>query len=466
MFSLFRGFLIVIVVACLRQVSCQDTIINYSKANELSSNDITTSFVDSRGIVWIGTNRGLNAFTGTTWHKIRHIENTSGKTKALGKVGTIYEDRNGYMWTSTKNGLFFYNKEYWIDFINDDEDYQVKHFFEDTQGRLWTTMEYSQDLKKDLGVVMINGTINMFDGSVWYEYDADVAGTASLNNADESDRYFTGIIEDTGGNIWLSSLESLYSYDGEDWNEYDSDEIDAKKIFALFKGNNDEIWLATESGVSRFSSGKWTNFNKTDRLTSKAIHILKMDPSGRIWAYTHSDHSPTGLNMFDGTGWTAFSEKDLHLKGAIKELLFADSAMLAFSGSGVSEFKAGKWLAYSRNSGLKDKKYELIKKDRFGRIWLVGNQSLYQLTGQNWESIYIPEDGWDAEIIFIDRRMSCWVGTKKNGIYRQTNDNTWIHYSEDNGLADNHIKDIFEDKRGNVWVVTNAGVTMFRVKTN
>ncbi len=463
MFSLFRGFLIVIVVACLRQASGQDTIINYSKANGLTSNDITTTFVDSRGIVWLGTNRGLNAFTGTTWHKISHIENTSGKTKALGKVEAIYEDRNGYMWTSTKNGLFFYNMEYWIDFINDDEDYQVKHFFEDTQGRLWTTMEYSQDLKKDLGVVIINGTINMFDGSVWYEFNADIAGSASLDNVIGSDRYFTGIIEDTSGNIWISSLDNLYSYNGEDWEEYSRDKIDAKKIFALLKGNNNEIWLATERGVSWYSSGKWTNFNKTDGLTNKAIHILKMDPFGRIWAYTHSNYSPTGLNLFDGSSWKAFSEKDIHLKRAIDELLFADSVVLAFSASGVSRFKAGKWLAYTRNSGLKDKKYNLIKKDRFGRIWLAGNQRLYQFTGQAWENIYTPEDDWDAEIIFVDRRMSCWVGTKKNGIYRQTNDNAWIHYSEGNGLADNHIKSIFEDKRGNVWVVTNAGVTMFNV---
>lgn len=434
----------------------QMSMASYTKDNELTSGEITTTFIDSKGIVWVGTNKGLNAFTGSKWYPISHIETKSGKTKAVGKVIEIYEDRNGFIWTSTNKGLYLYNHEYWVDYINEEsDDYMVKEFFEDSQNRLWTALEYTQDLKKDMGVVMINGTIHLFEKSSWFEYDVDVAGTARLHTADESNRFYTGFAEDDNGNIWLSSLEGLYSYNGEEWIEHEQEEIEAKIIFSLFRGKQDDIWIASENGVSRYSSGTWTNYKLG------IVHVLKMDPVDRLWAYTHSDYSFSGLNMFDGSNWNLYSVSDIDLKASVDQLVFSDSLVLAYSNKGVSAFMAGSWSVYSAKSGLKDSKYFKIFKDRFGSVWLAGEKTIYQLNGDHWDVVFKPKHGWEVEVLFVDSKNRCWVGTKKNGVFVQTGKEDWIQYSEKTKLSNNHIENIFEDKRGKVWVITDNGLNIF-----
>lgn len=451
--------LVFILIGFLGESFGQISVASFTKDNELTSNEITTTFIDSKGIVWVGTSKGLNAFTGSQWYPISHIETKSGKTKAIGKIIEIYEDRNGFLWTSTNKGLFMYNYSYWVDYINDESDeYLVKEFYEDSQNRLWTALEYTQDLKKDMGVVMINGTIHMFDAASWYEYDVDVAGTARLPTAGEINRYFTGFAEDNKGDIWLSSLEGLYSYNGEEWTEHEKEEIEAKIIFSLLRDKHDDIWIASENGVSKYSSGKWTNYKLG------IVHVLKMDPVGRLWAYTHSDYSFSGLNMFDGSNWNLYSANDIDLKASVDQLIFSDSLVLAYSNKGVSAFTAGSWSAYSVKSGLKDSKYFKIIKDRFGKVWLAGEKTIYQLREDHWDVIFKPKNSWEVEVLFVDSKGRCWVGTKKNGVFVQPKKGDWIQYSEKNKLADNHIENIFEDKRGNIWVVTDNGLSVFSDK--
>ncbi len=338
---------------------------------------------------------------------------------------------------------------------NDESDeYQVKEFYEDSQNRLWTALESTQDLKKDLGVVMINGTIHMFDGSSWFEYDVDVAGTAKLPTAGEVNRFYTGFVEDENGNIWLSSLQGLYRYDGEEWIEHEKEEIVAKIIYSLFRGKQDEIWIASEHGVSNYSSGTWTNYKLG------IVHVLKMDPVGRLWAYRHSDYSFTGLNMFDGANWNLYSAGDINLKASVDQLVFSDSMVIAYSTKGVSAFKDGNWSVFSAKTGLKDDKYYKIFKDRYGKVWLAGEKAIYQLNGNQWNAIFKPKNTWEVEVLFVDGKNRCWVGTKKNGVYAQTESGDWIHYSEKNKLADNQIEDIFQDRRKKIWVITNSGLSI------
>ncbi len=41
---------------------------NITKDNGLTSSVITCTHIDSKGIVWIGTNDGLNAYAGSKWY--------------------------------------------------------------------------------------------------------------------------------------------------------------------------------------------------------------------------------------------------------------------------------------------------------------------------------------------------------------------------------------------------------------
>lgn len=443
--------------------SAQDNLINYNKDNVLTSNEITATFIDSKGIVWIGTAKGLNAFTDGKWFQISHIDNNeTGKSSALEKVETIFEDRKQRLWVSSRTGMYLYNREYWIGFLNaTDLEHTVSLFYEDRRGWLWLVQEDFENFVKEMGMILANGTIHMFNGYSWFEYDSVVAGTAGLINTRKDLYFFTDFLEAKNGDIWVSSLDGLFRFDGVKWDDYYEFDSKAVKTYDIMEGNDQDIWVASEYGISRYADGKWTNFSRKDGLSNSYYDILQQDPENRIWAFTSRNYSFNGLNMYDGEKWHEFMSKDLHIKGAVNELIFFENKVFAFSSSGLSRYNGSKWISFNRESGLKDKKYDIIEKDENNTIWLAGKKRLYRYNGTRWETLFEPDDDWQVDIIFIDTRQLCWIGTKKNGIYRQLHDNSWIHYTENNGLINNHINNIFEDKTGNIWIVTTDGLSVF-----
>jgi signal transduction histidine kinase/ligand-binding sensor domain-containing protein len=66
-----------------------------------------------------------------------------------------------------------------------------------------------------------------------------------------------------------------------------------------------------------------------------------------------------------------------------------------------------------------------------------------------------------AEVLFVDRQQTLWVGTEAQGIYH-IHDGHADHYGAEQGLTGNEVHSIYEDKEGNVWITTDRGLDVFR----
>ena len=101
-------------------VNAQNEFTTYTKSDGLTSSNIFITKVDHKGIIWAGTNSGINAFTGNEWIPIKSITDNTGKKRNLGRVSEIFEAINGELWVVTEKGLFIYNGSYWT-YFNDAE---------------------------------------------------------------------------------------------------------------------------------------------------------------------------------------------------------------------------------------------------------------------------------------------------------------------------------------------------------
>ena len=81
----------------------------YSVKDGLSQNSVHAIFRDRDGLVWIGTQDGLNSFDGKTFTVYRHIDedSTSISDQFILNIG---EDGLGNVWIGTRNGLNCFNK--------------------------------------------------------------------------------------------------------------------------------------------------------------------------------------------------------------------------------------------------------------------------------------------------------------------------------------------------------------------
>lgn len=454
-------FRIVLIIFCcgFLLAKSQEDIVTFTKDDGLTSVQVTACLADSKGIVWFGTNYGLNVYTSNEWIPIKSIQDDkTGNPILLGLVSVIFEDKNATIWVSTDRGLFHYNRKYWTFYEPEgDIEYVSKDFLQDRLNGVWITLEYFQDVKKDMGFSIVSGKLQLYKNNMWFKFDSDVAGSAAVRGRDP-ESYFTSMLQDSKGRVWFSSLEGVFMFNGKKWTSYKKDDLNAKKVYDLIEDHKGIFWVATENGVSKKLALRWENYSKKDGLVDNSVYKIVEDQFGRKWAFSQNDMRFSGLSLYQDGNWLAFNVGDLHLKGEVEELIFHGDEVLAFSRFGVSKFKSGAWIKSGREDGLLDKNYSMIRKDRAEKIWLAGDQGFYTYKNGKWEVLFWLKEKWDVNIICRDKKDRIWIGTEKSGVFVYNNGD-WENYDEEKGLADNHISNLFEDRNGIVWVVTRKGIS-------
>lgn len=76
---------------------------NFTEANGLSDNRVTSFLMDSKGFMWIGTENGLNRFDGHTF--LLYKPGISGHSVSSPFINDIEEDATGRLWVATQSGL-------------------------------------------------------------------------------------------------------------------------------------------------------------------------------------------------------------------------------------------------------------------------------------------------------------------------------------------------------------------------
>lgn len=83
---------------------------NRSVQNGLSQNTVNAILQDKQGFMWFGTKDGLNRYDGLTFRKFKHNEHSP---RSIGNnfITALYEDTKGNIWVGTDVGLYIYYPE-------------------------------------------------------------------------------------------------------------------------------------------------------------------------------------------------------------------------------------------------------------------------------------------------------------------------------------------------------------------
>ncbi|MEE3188353.1 MAG: two-component regulator propeller domain-containing protein, partial [Candidatus Neomarinimicrobiota bacterium] len=157
-------------------------------------------------------------------------------------VKVIYEDREGFIYFGTENGLDIYNGYEFKNYIMNSFDdasilgNKVSCIYEDSNNMIWVGTE--------LGVSKFDPVNRIFSRPV----KLDEKSQTVLTNPET-------IAEDEKGNIWIKLLDSglLYRHN---INEQTTDclncntgsALESEKVNVLYKDQNNIVWLGTNSG--------------------------------------------------------------------------------------------------------------------------------------------------------------------------------------------------------------------------
>lgn len=147
--ALWLGWML---VGCLPAFGAQPAIRYYFKTldiqNGLSQNTVNAILQDRNGFLWFGTKDGLDRFDGLSFRVFKK------ETHALGNnfITALHEDRDGKIWVGTDAGVYVYDplRETFTPFPlsatglhrEDSAQHAVTQIGSDDRGRLWISMDY------------------------------------------------------------------------------------------------------------------------------------------------------------------------------------------------------------------------------------------------------------------------------------------------------------------------------------
>lgn len=275
-------------------------------AEGLPHNTVYCMMQDKNGFMWFGTQDGLVRYDGYNCQIFRQNETDSigfqGKS-----VHCLLLDKSGNLWAGTQTegiNIRYYNNGTFKNLKSnplfaDIAKTWIKSLFEDSKGRIWIGT-----IGK--GVLIFDpqyNTIKRFDSS----------------NSSLKDNYVTKVVEDHNGTIWIGTNgRGIYYYDQQQQNfqhfhsqdPRDKDFDSFRKTFFVDKTGH--LWVGTEgSGLYQISIQTLAikHFTKSEGLASDMIMGIAEDINGNLLLATDGG----GLNIFNPQSLTVeavYTQKD------------------------------------------------------------------------------------------------------------------------------------------------------------
>ncbi|ASB47704.1 ligand-binding sensor domain-containing protein [Alkalitalea saponilacus] len=404
--------------------------IQFTTATGLSHSHVRAIYQDRFGYMWFGTGDGLNRFDG---HNFRVF--TAGLTQYEGlihpSINDISKKNEDEMWICTSLGVSIYNH-------NTDAIYPFHYFQNQNIERSFT------DSKSNVWFGSQNGLFKYIP-----EKDTIITFTHSESPNSLSHSQVRSIFEDSSGNLWIGTNNGLNLYLPEEksFKWYDTDF--KGEVRSIVEDKNNRLWI----GVSRDGVYEFKNYlalpeNGTfSKLINSNVNKLIIRDN-QLWVGNSSGGNVTVVDLNSVT----------NNRESIKYSTYA-------------HYPQNMW-------GLSDNNISSLYKDKNGDIWIgtySGGVNLYSARIKQFRNYIVnpvPGMSISSHLItsFLDDDDYLWIGTgvgldrlkKETGEIR-----TFYSSSYSSGtLKGEGVLALYRDSRDNFWVGTwNGGLNLFNPDT-
>ena len=256
---------------------------NLSIRNGLSQNTVNAILQDRKGFMWLGTKDGLNRYDGLSFRKFKH---DAANPRSIGNcfITSLYEDFNGNIWVGTDAGVYIY--------------YPEKEAFEefDCQSLEKTRIERSVSMiagdKQGMVCIAVEA-----QGMFCYDTRQKLLRNYPLSEISSNIKCFTF---DSGGTLWLGfygdglyyskdNLATVHPYGSP---EDGKREFEGGVITKIVQGNYNCLYIGSvKEGVSELNltSGQVRNLLAIDE-SGESIFCRDLLPysDNELWIGTES----------------------------------------------------------------------------------------------------------------------------------------------------------------------------------
>jgi signal transduction histidine kinase/ligand-binding sensor domain-containing protein len=386
--NLFRCLSILILLPVNSALYSQSLHFNHiTTANGLSNNSVNDIIQDRTGFLWLTTDDGLNRFDGYQFKVFRHSlenENSISDNSLL----SLMLDSKDNIWIGTRSGwLNCYDpvKDHFTKWkIESDliKQNSITSLYEDSRQKIWIGTYRSGVYRLD----PVSGQIDHWE-------------TKSNDSTSLSHNYVSSILEDYEGNIWIGTYYGLSKFnpsreqDGFERfyrNSDVSNMVTNNIIWALSRSeyNLKQIWIGTANGLlsyntsdKSFTEYKIPNHDNLQFGVSAGSVIEEMN-SGELMLWIDSYAGLNRFNPGNGESIRFISDKNNPnslASNQIQKMIKDNSGVFWFAtNNGLSYFTSKSTRFNGTTSGIfKVDNYELIKKKNVNAIIKTTDNKLW-----------------------------------------------------------------------------------------
>ncbi len=265
-----------------------------------------------------------------------------------------------------------------------------------------------------------------------------------------------------GETIWYGCGPALCRMDGSGTRVYGRESgLPESAAVGILKDGAGTLWLRYRvEGVFVMSAGE-SRFRRPNGIAKpdQTIGVPAADEDGRILLPT-----PSGLLMQEKTGWRMI-DRASGLRGVVITA-YEDrqhSLWLGMAGRGLVQWRGYReWESYSAASGLASEGVNEILPQPNGPVWLATTGGLMrgdkQKFGMRWTAV-AELTGFPIRSVRAGPNGDLWVSTETRGIARRdrkTGSLQW--FGENQGLLSKMVLSLRFDHEQRLWVATEAGL--------
>lgn len=438
-------FLLLIFLVSVVVCSAQSSSLFFERITSkdgLSNDHVNCILQDKRGFVWIGTNDGLNRFDG---HNFIIFRNRPGDSSSISgnTITDLLEDRDGILWIATGDGglarydysaappLQFKQYKHQPGDNRSIPDNTINSMAQDNYGYLWLATSGA-------AVIRFNKRTGEFSFPMPGGPGAPRGPRGALDLCFDSEGWIWAGRQG-GGILKIDPARVSYDYDRRYDNFYAN--LPHVVVTSLFCDKQKNMWY-----------GSW------DKV------LYRYDPSTKTESvFRQSDPS----NQFINDEIISFAEDSqgrLWIGGKTMGLQVMNKQLQTFHNYRNNPMQEG---------SIADNTIQCIHVDKEGRIWLgtpkgisIWNPSQDRFTQTFLLPLRNPSPSLVIYDFYHDENNDLWIGTNEGIFLRRSYSTQFIHRAityKENKLA---VTKFFRDKEGQFYIGTNYSLFLYDKEKN
>lgn len=268
----------------------------------------------------------------------------------------------------------------------------------------------------------------------------------------------TAITQTKDGYIWVGTYGGLSRFDGERFQNFDAvntPELEDSSIVSLYEDPEGTLWIGHDSGhLTRYRGGHFAASRTATANAHEKIFAMTTDQNGELWLLRQTGalesakdgrviRSRQNTSKSSGLNLVRDQQGDIWMldTGTVTEIRDHKPLPVNFGPGHVGEFVGAMGLAAD------------------GGLWIVRDGRIRKWAQGHWtedRGEYAWGDSVVSSLIELhDGALA--VGTMERGFYLVYPNGRILHFDRSNGLPQNWVRFLYEDRESNLWVGAGTG---------